>query len=178
MKWVKTGFLFNRTRTIAYSGINLETEIQIPEQVGIKLPIIAGRFFIINPLRGMIGNYYLGSIPKVNGDYFSVLLDDEIQLRWDEMKHYILLCTEGLDYKFFLTPSERTFIIKVMFLEPEEIFIVPKSEEYFYDYPTEFYQKITIRDGFYSVANDNEEYIGYYVGYSENYNGIAIKLRP
>jgi len=64
-----------------------------------------------------------------------------------------------------------------MFLEPEEIFLVPKHEEYFYDYPQNLYDKITIRDGYYSLARENEEYIGYYVGYSENYDCIAIKLR-
>ena len=178
MKFIQTGYLYHRNRNIGYSGYNIFTEIFVPEQIGLKIPIYAGRFFIIHPFRGMVNNKFFGSMITVNGDKFSIMLDEAYLLNWNDIKHLCLLCTEGMDYKYFLRPEDRNFNIKVMFLEPEEIFLVPKHEEYFYDYPQNLYDKITIRDGYYSLARENEEYIGYYVGYSENYDCIAIKLRP
>lgn len=176
VKYKKLATFFNRNRSIAYSGSYIFTELFIPERIGLTTTIINGKIIGINYKRGIVNDKYMGNLLTVEGDTFRFLLDDT-PYTYKEIKHALTLCASGDDYKIFLGENNDVFNVEVILIEPGEIICVPNSEEYFLSFPNNLYQKITLKNGLYKVADEYEEYIGYYVGKSNIYNLICIKIR-
>lgn len=178
---------FYRKRDICYSSRPIITYGYMPDRLGIAMPIIRGRFLVINYFNGLL---LPDEIPFVSfieaiGDKFKIVMND-LYVNWNDIKNFIGIAYIGDDWKVFIEKSYELFKIEIMLLEPGEIFCVPKTSEYWKNYPLKsnnFKQKITITDiGFYTVLDENDnttEYIGYYAG--EHIIGpsevICIRLR-
>jgi len=177
---IKREFVLSRNRYLAYSSEPFFVKCYIPDRLSLTLPMIAGRFVILNYNRGLLppDNIPFGSYIQVVGDKFEVI-NDNIYVNWNDIKYHCGIVYTGDDYRLLLSKIKDAMTIDIMLLEPGEIFCVMKSPEYWTNYPEKIGEKITIRDqGYYSpVYNEYEEYIGYYIGESIEPNMLCIRLR-
>ncbi|MEM2174056.1 MAG: hypothetical protein QXI58_00325 [Candidatus Micrarchaeia archaeon] len=160
MKYIqKPYWFFKKNRSILYSESPRFIEVMITQRMAYPVKLIPGLFMVLNPHYTLLGGSYISASPiHVEGN-------DIVTLERQEIEYPLLLfgstiISKGDDYNAFIKKDYSSRFIEVLIIFPSDIFGVVYSEELFLVNDLKVGDKITLRNGFYTRALNNELKIG------------------